>query len=88
MLRDNTVSGDRGGLREAVPLARAWGIDESYITNTIIEGAYDFMGMEEWISVAEAVGDVLRTRLERNVFLRKMCVSRKELGPKGTAGQS
>jgi hypothetical protein len=53
------VTGDRGGLREAVLLARAWGITNNYIVNTIIQGAYYFTGMERMDLVAEAVGDLL-----------------------------
>ena len=59
MLRHNTVIGDKGGLREAVLLAKAWGITNNYIVNTIVQGAYYFTGMERMDLVAEAVGDIL-----------------------------
>ena len=59
MLRHNTVIGNRGGLREAVLLAKAWGMGTNYITNTIIQGAYYFTGMERMDMVEEAVGDLL-----------------------------
>ena len=59
MLRHNTVEGNKGGLREAVLLARAWGMTQNYIVNTIIQGAYYYTGMERMDFVAEAVGDLL-----------------------------
>ena len=59
MLRHNTVIGNKGGLREAVLLAKAWGMTHNYIVNTIVQGAYYFTGMERMDLVAEAVGDVL-----------------------------
>jgi len=59
MLRHNTVIGNRDGLREAVLLAKAWGMSHDYIMNTIVQGAYYFTGMERLDMVADAVGDVL-----------------------------
>jgi hypothetical protein len=59
MLRHNTVIGNKGGLREAVLLAKAWGMTHNYIVNTIVQGAYYFTGMERMDLVAEAVGDLL-----------------------------
>ena len=59
MLRHNTVIGNRDGLREATLLARAWGMSNAYIVNTIIQGAYYYTGMERLDLVAEAIGDVL-----------------------------
>jgi hypothetical protein len=59
MLRHNTVIGNKGGLREAVALAKAWGVTHNYIVNTIIQGAYYFTGMERMDLVDEAVGDLL-----------------------------
>jgi hypothetical protein len=59
MLRHNTVVGNKDGLREAVLLAKAWGMAQNYIVNTIIQGAYYYTGMERLDLVAEAVGDLL-----------------------------
>ena len=59
MLRHNTVIGNRDGLREAALLARAWGMSNAYIVNTIIQGAYYYTGMERLDLVAEAIGDIL-----------------------------
>jgi hypothetical protein len=59
MLRHNTVIGNKGGLREAVLLAKAWGMTHNYIVNTIVQGAYYFTGMERMDLVDEAVGDLL-----------------------------
>ena len=59
MLRHSTVAGNPGGLREAVLLAKAWGVERNYIVNTIVQGAYYFTGMERLDMVADAVGDVL-----------------------------
>jgi hypothetical protein len=58
-IRHNTVMGDKGGLREAVLLARAWGMTKPYIVNTIIQGAYYFNGLERLDKVEEFVGDLL-----------------------------
>jgi hypothetical protein len=59
MLRHNTVVANKGGLREAVLLAKAWGMTHNYIVNTIIQGAYYYTGMERMDFVDEAVGDLL-----------------------------
>jgi len=59
MLRHNTVAGNKDGLREAVLLAKAWGMTHNYVVNTITQGAYYFTGMERMDLVAEAVGDLL-----------------------------
>jgi hypothetical protein len=59
MLRHNTVIGNKSGLREAVLLAKAWGMTHNYIVNTIIQGAYYYTGMEQLDLVEEAVGDLL-----------------------------
>ena len=59
LLRHHTVSGNQGGMREAVLLGKAWGISNNYIVNTIVLAAYYFTGMESMDLVAEAVGDVL-----------------------------
>jgi hypothetical protein len=59
MLRHNVVIGNKGGLRESVALAKAWGLTNNYIANTIIQGAYYFTGMERMDLVEEAVGDLL-----------------------------
>jgi hypothetical protein len=59
MLRHNTVIGNKGGLREAVLLAKAWGLSHDYIVNTIIQGAYYFTGIEQMDFVDEALDDLL-----------------------------
>jgi hypothetical protein len=59
MLRHNTVVANKGGLREAVLLAKAWGMTQTYIVNTMVQGAYYFTGMERMDFVDEAVGDLL-----------------------------
>jgi hypothetical protein len=59
MLRHNTVIGNKGGLREAALLAKAWGMSNDYIVNTIIQGAYYYTGIEQLDLVDEALGDVL-----------------------------
>jgi hypothetical protein len=58
-MRHNTVMGDRDGLREAVLLARAWGITDVYIVNTIIQSAHYYTGMERLSMVDEVLGDIL-----------------------------
>ena len=58
-LRQNTVIGNKAGLREAVLLAKAWGVTDAYIMNTIVQSAYYFTGMEQMELVEEAVGDIL-----------------------------
>jgi hypothetical protein len=58
MLRHNTVIGHKDGIREAVLLGRAWGMSDTYIINTIIQGAYYYTGLERMDLVADAVGDL------------------------------
>jgi hypothetical protein len=59
MIRHNTVIGNKGGLREAVLLGKAWGLTNDYIVNTIVQGAYYYTGIEQMDLVDEALGDVL-----------------------------
>jgi hypothetical protein len=58
-LRHNIVSGNRNGLKEAALLARAWGITDAIIANTIIQGAYYFCGPERMDLAEEVLGDIL-----------------------------
>ena len=58
-LRHNTVMADKGGLREAALLAKAWGVTDPYIVNTVIQGAYYFTGWERLDMVAEVLEEVL-----------------------------
>ena len=58
-LRHCTVAGDRGGLREAALLAKAWGVSDAYIVNTVIQGAYYFTGWERLDMVAEVLEEIL-----------------------------
>jgi hypothetical protein len=59
MIRHNTVIGNRGGLREAVLLGRAWGVTDAYIVNTIVQGAYYFTGLQNLDFIQGALDDVL-----------------------------
>ncbi len=58
-LRHNTVSGNAGGLKEAALLAKAWGIADEIIVNTVVQGAYYFCGIERMDMVEEVLGDIL-----------------------------
>ncbi len=58
-LRHNTVIGNPDGLREAVLLARAWGITDDYIIHTITASAYYFTGEERLDMAARVLDDVL-----------------------------
>jgi hypothetical protein len=58
-MRHQTVIGNRDGLREAVLLARAWGITQPYIVNTLIQSAHYYTGVERLSLVDEVLGDVL-----------------------------
>jgi hypothetical protein len=58
-MRHNTVMGDRDGLREAVLLAKAWGISDVYIVNTIVQSAHYYTGIERLSMVDEVLDDVL-----------------------------
>jgi len=42
----HTIVGNKEGLREAVLLGKAWGMSTAYITNTIVQAAYYFTGLE------------------------------------------
>jgi hypothetical protein len=58
-IRHNTVIGDKNGLREAVALAKAWGITDAYIVNTAIQGAHYFTGFERLDLVDEVCNELL-----------------------------
>ncbi|MBV9596501.1 MAG: hypothetical protein JOZ87_06525 [Chloroflexi bacterium] len=58
-LRHNIVSGNPGGLKEAALLARAWGVTNAIIVNTIVQGAYYFCGPERMDMAEEVLADVL-----------------------------
>jgi len=58
-LRHCTITGDKGGLREAALLAKAWGITDRDIVNTVIQGAYYFTGWERLDTVAEVLEEIL-----------------------------
>jgi hypothetical protein len=58
-LRHNIVSGDRNGLKEAALLAKAWGVTDAIIVNTVVQGAYYFCGPERMDLAEEVLGDIL-----------------------------
>jgi hypothetical protein len=58
-IRHCTVTGNRSGLRENALLARAWGMSDAYIVNTILQGAYYFTGFEHLDFIQGALDDVL-----------------------------
>jgi hypothetical protein len=58
-LRHNIVIGNPGGLKESARLAKAWGISNAIIVNTIIQGAYYFCGPERMDMAEEVLADVL-----------------------------
>ena len=58
-LRHNIVSGNAGGLKEAALLAKAWGLTNAVIVNTIVQGAYYFCGPERMDMAEEVLADVL-----------------------------
>lgn len=58
-LRHNTVSGNPAGLKEAALLAKAWGVSDAIIVNTIVQGAYYFCGPERMDMAEEVLADVL-----------------------------
>jgi len=58
-LRHNIVIGNPGGLREATLLAKARGVPNASIVNTIIQGAYYFCGPERMDLAEEVLADVL-----------------------------
>jgi hypothetical protein len=55
-MRHNTVIGNEDGLREAVLLAKAWGVTDDYIIHTVTASAYYFTG-EEMLEMASRVLD-------------------------------
>ena len=58
-LRHNIVIGNPGGLKEAALLAKAWGVTNPIIVNTIVQGAYYFCGPERMDLAEEVLADVL-----------------------------
>jgi hypothetical protein len=58
-IRHNTVIGNADGLREAVLLAKAWGMAKPYIVNTIVQSAHYYTGLERLNMVDEALDGVL-----------------------------
>lgn len=59
MLRHNTITGSREGLREAALLARAWGVTSHWIVQGITSTAMYFTGFEGLYAAYEAVDDLL-----------------------------
>jgi hypothetical protein len=51
--------GNLGGLKEAALLAKAWGVTNAIIVNTIIQGAYYFCGPERMDMAEEVLADVM-----------------------------
>lgn len=58
-LRHNIVSGNASGLKEAALLARAWGVTDQIIVNTVVQGAYYFCGFERMDLAEEVLAEVL-----------------------------
>ena len=58
-LRHNIVSGNPTGLKEAALLAKAWGVTNAIIVNTVIQGAYYFCGPERMDMAEQVLSDVL-----------------------------
>ncbi|MBO0730685.1 MAG: hypothetical protein J2P57_15620 [Acidimicrobiaceae bacterium] len=58
-LRHNIVSGNPGGLKEAALLAKAWGVTDPIIVNTVVQGAYYFCGPERLDMAEEVLAEVL-----------------------------
>ena len=61
MLRHNTWTGNRAGIREAALLGKAWGMTKHWIVNPVTHTAYYFAGLEGLYQVEEAIGDILDT---------------------------
>jgi len=59
MLRHHTITGSRGGLREAALLAKAWGISPEWIVLGITGTAMYFTGTEGLYAAFDAVDDLL-----------------------------
>jgi hypothetical protein len=58
-LRHSIVTGNPGGLKEAALLAKAWGITNTIIVDTIAQGAYYFCGEERMDMAEEVLADIL-----------------------------
>ena len=61
MLRQHTTTGNKDGLREAVLLGKAWGIDKHWMVKGIIGSAYYFTNFEGLYAAHDAVDDILET---------------------------
>jgi hypothetical protein len=59
MLRHNTITGSREGLREAALLARAWGVTSEWIVQGITSTSMYFTGFEGLYAAYAAVDDLL-----------------------------
>jgi hypothetical protein len=59
MLRHNTITGSREGLREAAKLGRAWGITPEWIVKGITNTAFYFTGFEGLYTAHAAIEDIL-----------------------------
>lgn len=60
MIRINMVNGNVEGLREAVLLAKAWGISRQHVINGIYAGAIYFTSFEGLYIASKATRDILR----------------------------
>jgi hypothetical protein len=58
-IRHHTVTGDKDGLREAVLLGKAWGMNHDYIVNTIVQSVHYYTGLERLNMVDEVLEGVL-----------------------------
>jgi len=59
MLRHNTITQSREGLRESALLAKAWGINKKYIVQAISGTVMYFTGNEGWYAAADVVDPIL-----------------------------
>ncbi|HEX5140900.1 MAG TPA: hypothetical protein VFX19_08145 [Dehalococcoidia bacterium] len=59
MLRHNTITGSREGLREAALLGKAWGITPEWIVKGITNTAFYFTGFEGLYTAHAAIEDIL-----------------------------
>ena len=65
-LRHNIVIGNPGGLKEVALLAKAWGVTNAIIVNTIIQGAYYFCGRVRRVDV-HGCGVIQPLRVHRGI---------------------
>ena len=61
MLRHNTWTGNRDGIREAALLGKAWGMSKEWVVNPVMHTAFYFAGIDALYVVEEALRDVLDT---------------------------